>query len=45
MAQGFKKEKGIDYDETFSPIARLEVIGTFLAYAAYKNFKVFQNGC
>ncbi|KAJ9553034.1 hypothetical protein OSB04_017079, partial [Centaurea solstitialis] len=33
---------GIDYDETFAPVARIEAIRIFLAYAAYKNIKVFQ---
>nr|GEV23203.1 retrovirus-related Pol polyprotein from transposon TNT 1-94 [Tanacetum cinerariifolium] len=32
----------IDYDETFSPVARIEAIRLFLAYAAHKNFTVFQ---
>ncbi|KAJ9565619.1 hypothetical protein OSB04_001585 [Centaurea solstitialis] len=35
-------KKGIDYDETFAPVARLEAIRMFLAYAAYKDFIVFQ---
>ncbi|KAL8133942.1 hypothetical protein AgCh_009127 [Apium graveolens] len=34
--------KGIDYDETFAPVARMEAIRIFLAYAAHKKFKVFQ---
>ncbi|GJU33842.1 retrovirus-related pol polyprotein from transposon TNT 1-94 [Tanacetum coccineum] len=34
--------KGIDYDETFAPVARIEAIRLFLAYAAHKNFTVFQ---
>nr|GEY58869.1 retrovirus-related Pol polyprotein from transposon TNT 1-94 [Tanacetum cinerariifolium]GEY59578.1 retrovirus-related Pol polyprotein from transposon TNT 1-94 [Tanacetum cinerariifolium] len=33
---------GIDYDETFSPVARIEAIHLFLAYAAHKDFTVFQ---
>nr|GFC94088.1 Gag-Pol polyprotein [Tanacetum cinerariifolium] len=32
----------IDYDETFSPVARIEAILLFLAYAAHKDFTVFQ---
>ncbi|KAJ9561372.1 hypothetical protein OSB04_006532 [Centaurea solstitialis] len=36
------KSEGIDYDETFAPVARLEAIRMFLAYAAYKDFTVFQ---
>nr|GFB58065.1 copia protein [Tanacetum cinerariifolium] len=34
--------KNIDYDETFSPVARIEAIRLFLAYAAHKDFFVFQ---
>ncbi|KAL8104555.1 hypothetical protein AgCh_028679 [Apium graveolens] len=36
------KEEGIDYDETFAPIARLEAIRIFLAFSAYSNFEVYQ---
>ncbi|GJT29640.1 retrovirus-related pol polyprotein from transposon TNT 1-94 [Tanacetum coccineum] len=35
VAQGYRQEEGIDYDETFAPVARLEAIGISLAYAAY----------
>ncbi|XP_073152674.1 uncharacterized protein [Henckelia pumila] len=42
VAQGYRQEEGIDYDETYAPIARLEAIRIFLAYASFKNFKVFQ---
>ncbi|KAI3718362.1 hypothetical protein L6452_19229 [Arctium lappa] len=42
VAQGYRQEEGIDYDETFSPVAGLEAIRIFLAHAAYKNFRVFQ---
>ncbi|GJT51047.1 retrovirus-related pol polyprotein from transposon TNT 1-94 [Tanacetum coccineum] len=38
---GWDKE-GIDYDETFAPVARIEAIHLFLAYAAHKDFTVFQ---
>nr|GFC42406.1 hypothetical protein [Tanacetum cinerariifolium] len=34
--------EGIDYDETFAPVARIEAIRLFLAYAAHKDFTVFQ---
>nr|GFC93790.1 uncharacterized mitochondrial protein AtMg00820-like [Tanacetum cinerariifolium] len=33
---------GIDYDETFAPVARIEAIRLFLAYAAHEDFTVFQ---
>ncbi|KAK6162210.1 hypothetical protein DH2020_002051 [Rehmannia glutinosa] len=35
------QEEGIDFDETFAPVARLEAIRMFLAYAAHKNFTVY----
>jgi hypothetical protein len=36
------KLKDKDFDETFAPVARLEAIRMFLAYACHKNFKVYQ---
>ncbi|GJT00543.1 retrovirus-related pol polyprotein from transposon TNT 1-94 [Tanacetum coccineum] len=42
MALGSKWEEGIDYDETFAPVARIEAIKIFLAFATYMNFKVYQ---
>nr|GEY62034.1 retrovirus-related Pol polyprotein from transposon TNT 1-94 [Tanacetum cinerariifolium] len=42
VAQGYSQEEGINYDETFAPVARMEVIGIFLAFATYMNFKVYQ---
>ncbi|KAJ9536517.1 hypothetical protein OSB04_un000311 [Centaurea solstitialis] len=42
VAHGYRQEEGIDYDETFAPVARLEAIRLFLAFAAHMNFKVFQ---
>ena len=42
VAQGFCQKEGIDFEETFAPVARLEAIRIFLAFAASKSFKVFQ---
>ncbi|GJU69306.1 retrovirus-related pol polyprotein from transposon TNT 1-94 [Tanacetum coccineum] len=42
VAQGYRKEEWIDYDETFAPVARLKAIKIFLAYAAYMCFVVYQ---
>ena len=42
VAKGYSQEEGIDYDETFAPVARLEAIRIFLAFAAHLNFKVYQ---
>jgi hypothetical protein len=42
VAQGYNQQEGIDYDETFAPVARLEAIRILLAYAAHKCLKLFQ---
>ncbi|GJZ91829.1 putative ribonuclease H-like domain-containing protein [Tanacetum coccineum] len=42
VAQGHTQEEGIDYDEVFAPVARIEAIGIFLAYASYMGFTVYQ---
>ncbi|GJY74264.1 retrovirus-related pol polyprotein from transposon TNT 1-94 [Tanacetum coccineum] len=42
VAQGYNPQEGIDYDETFSLVARLEAIRIFLAFATYMNFIVYQ---
>ncbi|GJS57197.1 retrovirus-related pol polyprotein from transposon TNT 1-94 [Tanacetum coccineum] len=40
--KGYRQEEGINHDETFARIARMEAIRIFLAFATYMNFKVFQ---
>ncbi|GKC83632.1 retrovirus-related pol polyprotein from transposon TNT 1-94, partial [Tanacetum coccineum] len=42
VAQGYNQQEGIDYEETFALIARLEAIRIFLVYAAYMGFMVYQ---
>ncbi|KAJ9552589.1 hypothetical protein OSB04_016634 [Centaurea solstitialis] len=42
VAQGYRQEEGIDYNETFAHVAKLEAIRLFLAYAAHCNFQVYQ---
>ncbi|GJT53910.1 retrovirus-related pol polyprotein from transposon TNT 1-94 [Tanacetum coccineum] len=42
VAQGYTQEEGIDYDEVFAPVARIESIRLFLAYASFKDFMVYQ---
>ncbi|GJR48672.1 retrovirus-related pol polyprotein from transposon TNT 1-94 [Tanacetum coccineum] len=42
VAKGYCHEEGIDFEESFAPVARIEAIRIFLAYAAYKNMVVFQ---
>nr|GFB58650.1 retrovirus-related Pol polyprotein from transposon TNT 1-94 [Tanacetum cinerariifolium]GFB58672.1 retrovirus-related Pol polyprotein from transposon TNT 1-94 [Tanacetum cinerariifolium] len=42
VAVGYSQQEGIDYDETFAPVSRIKGIRLFLAYAAHKDFTVFQ---
>ena len=42
VAQGFCQKEGIDYEETFAPVARLEAIRILLAFSASKGFKLYQ---
>ena len=42
VAKGYNQEEGIDYDETYAPIARLEAITLVLAFACIMNFKLYQ---
>ena len=41
VAQGYIQEKGIDFEESFALVTRLETIRIMCAYACYKNFKLF----
>ncbi|GJR13530.1 putative ribonuclease H-like domain-containing protein [Tanacetum coccineum] len=42
VAQGYRQEEGVDYDEVFAPVARIEAIRLFLAYALFMDFTVYQ---
>nr|GFA18622.1 copia protein [Tanacetum cinerariifolium] len=42
VSQGDTQEEGIDYDEVFTHVARIEAIRLFLAYASFKDFVVYQ---
>ncbi|GJX73189.1 retrovirus-related pol polyprotein from transposon TNT 1-94 [Tanacetum coccineum] len=42
VAQGYNQQEGINYDETYAPVARLESIRILLAYACALDFKLFQ---
>ena len=41
VAKGYSQEEGIDFDETFAPVARLEEIRMFLNFSAHSKFKVY----
>eukprot|EP00253_Pinus_taeda_P034331 PITA_34331 len=42
VCKGYAQQEGIDFEETFAPVARLEAIRMFLALSSFQNFKVFQ---
>ncbi|GJV68374.1 retrovirus-related pol polyprotein from transposon TNT 1-94 [Tanacetum coccineum] len=42
VARGYRQEEGIDFEESFAPVARLEAIQIFLAFAAHMNMVVYQ---
>ena len=42
VCKGYDQIEGIDFEETFVPVPRLEAIRMFLSFVCYKNFKVYQ---
>nr|GEX40985.1 putative nucleotidyltransferase, ribonuclease H [Tanacetum cinerariifolium] len=42
VVRGYRQEEGIDFEESFAPVARMEAIRMFLAYAAHKGFTMYQ---
>ncbi|GKF05954.1 retrovirus-related pol polyprotein from transposon TNT 1-94, partial [Tanacetum coccineum] len=42
VAHGYRQEEGIDFEESFAPVARLEAVRIFLAFAAHMNMTVYQ---
>nr|GEY41210.1 putative RNA-directed DNA polymerase [Tanacetum cinerariifolium] len=42
VAKGYAQEEGIDFEESFAPVARLEAVWIFIAYAAHKSFPIYQ---
>ncbi|GJR81453.1 retrovirus-related pol polyprotein from transposon TNT 1-94 [Tanacetum coccineum] len=42
IAKGYAQEEGIDFEESFAPVACLEAIRIFVAYAAHKSFSIYQ---
>ena len=45
MVRGYNQEEGIDFEESFAPVARMEAIRIFVAYAAHRCFSLSSNGC
>nr|GEV21604.1 hypothetical protein [Tanacetum cinerariifolium] len=42
VAKGYAQKEGIDFEESFAPVARLEAVRLFIAYAAHKSFTIYQ---
>ncbi|GJT17434.1 retrovirus-related pol polyprotein from transposon TNT 1-94 [Tanacetum coccineum] len=42
VAKGYAQEEGIDFEESFAPVARLEAVRIFVAYVAHKSFLIYQ---
>nr|GEZ08912.1 retrovirus-related Pol polyprotein from transposon TNT 1-94 [Tanacetum cinerariifolium] len=42
VAKGYNQQEGIDFEESFAPVARLEAVRLFVVYAAHKSFPVYQ---
>nr|GEV77768.1 retrovirus-related Pol polyprotein from transposon TNT 1-94 [Tanacetum cinerariifolium] len=42
VAKGYGQDEGIDFKESYAPVARLEAVRIFAAYAAHKNFPIYQ---
>jgi transposase InsO family protein len=42
VAQGYAQQYGIDYEQTFSPVARLSTVRTLISYATQRNLKIYQ---
>nr|GEY87177.1 retrovirus-related Pol polyprotein from transposon TNT 1-94 [Tanacetum cinerariifolium] len=42
VAKGYAKKEGVDFEESFAPVARLEAVRLFIAYAVHKSFTIYQ---
>nr|GEV39903.1 hypothetical protein [Tanacetum cinerariifolium] len=42
VAKGYAQKEGVDFEESFAPVARLEAIKLFMTYAAHKSFTIYQ---
>ncbi|GJV81115.1 retrovirus-related pol polyprotein from transposon TNT 1-94 [Tanacetum coccineum] len=42
FSKGYGQDEGINFEESFAPVARLESVRIFVAYVAHKNFPIYQ---
>nr|GFD20197.1 integrase, catalytic region, zinc finger, CCHC-type, peptidase aspartic, catalytic [Tanacetum cinerariifolium] len=42
VAKGYAQKEGVDFEESFAPVARVEAVRLFIAYAAHKSFTIYQ---
>nr|GFA97412.1 hypothetical protein [Tanacetum cinerariifolium] len=42
VAKGYAQKEGVDFEDSFAPVARLDAVRLFIAYAAHKSFTVYQ---
>nr|GFC39643.1 putative RNA-directed DNA polymerase [Tanacetum cinerariifolium] len=42
MSKGYAQKEGVDFEESFAPVARLEAVRLFITYAAHKSFTIYQ---
>nr|GFB15849.1 Gag-Pol polyprotein [Tanacetum cinerariifolium] len=42
VAKGYAQKEGVDFEESFTPVARMEVVRLFIAYVAHKSFTIYQ---
>nr|GFB96285.1 retrovirus-related Pol polyprotein from transposon TNT 1-94 [Tanacetum cinerariifolium] len=42
VAKGYAQKEGVNFEESFAPVARLEAVRLFIAYAAHKSFTIYQ---
>ena len=41
LCKGYSQQEGVDYEETYASVARMEAVRMFLAYVENKNFKIY----